>query len=105
MYLNLNKETITAKIKSDEKAAKQFRNLNDLLANDKVKAMVNMIGDQKAREIMAETLRATNSSKSILDKQTAIIDGVKRLQSANVNDPIINFAKNLVGLNGKTNKQ
>lgn len=104
--MNPRKDKTTAnKIKSDEERAKQFRNLNQLLANDKVKAMVNMIGDKETREMMAETLKATNSSKSILDTQTAIIDGVKRLQSANVNDPIIDFAKNLIGLKTKTNKQ
>lgn len=76
--------------------AKPLENLNNLLADDKVRAMVNMIGGKEAHGTLVETLSATNSSKSIQEKQTAIINGVRKFQSLD-NDSVVDIPKHLFG--------
>lgn len=85
-----------ATAKSDAEKPKPLENLNNLLADEKVRAMVNMVVGKEAHGILVDTLKETNSSKSIQERQNAIINGVRKFQSLN-KDSIIDISKHLFG--------
>lgn len=76
-----------------------------MLADAKVKALVDSIGGKEAHGILVETLDATaNFNKPAQDKQAAIVNGVRKLQSSLGNDSIIDIAKSLAGLSRPKSK-